>query len=106
MYNQNLYGQANIQYQTEIESFEQNAIPGAELGTYQSTNYQPATTTKVTRLPTIYQTDQESTNYYDPNQAYTYMSNQINLTKYNNFNNKEMIYQLYIKNKLFNLNKI
>ena len=71
MCNQNLYGQANIQYQTGIKSFEQNAIPGAEFGKYQSTNYQPATTTKVIRLPTIYQTEQESTNYYYPNQAYT-----------------------------------
>ena len=71
MYNQNIYGQANIQYQTGIESFEQNAIPGAEFGAYQTTNYQPTTTTKVTRLPTIYQTGQESTTYYDPNKAYT-----------------------------------
>ena len=73
IYNQNLYGQSNIQYQTGIESYEPNVISGAEFGTYEATSYQPATTTttaNVTRLPTIYQTEQESTTYYDPNQAY------------------------------------
>jgi hypothetical protein len=69
IYNQNLYGQSNIQYQTGIESFEPNAISGAEFGTYEATNYQPTTTANVTRLPTIYQTEQNTT-YYDPNQVY------------------------------------
>ena len=71
IYNQNIYGQSNIQYQTGIESLEPSTISGAEFGTYQATNYQPTTTANVTRLPTIYQTEQESTTYYDPNQAYT-----------------------------------
>ena len=71
IYNQNLYGQSNIQYQTGIESLEPSTISGAEFGTYAATNYQPTTTANVTRLPTIYQTEQESTTtYYDPNQAY------------------------------------
>ena len=69
MYNQNLYGQQNIQYQTGVESFEPNTISGSEFGTYEATNYQPTTTATVTRLPTIYQTEQGNT-YYDQNQAY------------------------------------
>jgi hypothetical protein len=71
IYNQNLYGQSNIQYQTGIESLEPNTMSGAEFGTHEATNYQPTTTGNVTRLPTIYQTEQESTTtYYDPNQAF------------------------------------
>lgn len=69
MYNQNLYGQQNIQYQTGVESYEPNSISGAEFGTYEATNYQPTKTANVTRLPTIYQTEQEAI-YYDQNQAY------------------------------------
>ncbi len=66
IYNQNLYGQRNIQYQTGIES---NTIPGTEFATYQSTNYQPTSTANVTRLPAIYKTEKEPI-YYDQNQVY------------------------------------
>lgn len=71
IYNQNLYGQSNNQYTTGFESFEANNIAGAEFGTYEATNYQPTTTANVTRLPTIYQTEQvQEPIYYDQNQAY------------------------------------
>lgn len=76
MYTQNLYGQQNIQYQTGIESFEQNAIPGAEFGTYETTNYQPTTTANVTRLPTIYQTADEPI-YYEQNQGFNQQATYI-----------------------------